>query len=158
MGSWEEAIRHDGYFVVRLRVFTVEEGGQNRHIQSGMKASWTGPDHQLLPGLLELRSSTVRSIAPGTEATVHVRPLEPSSWDSVEARTRIGLCKNWPRELGEGVVIERVRVPREYTPPRFRPPRNSTPAVAMLRRQPTFGERFRGALRRMRNGRSSQTS
>jgi hypothetical protein len=32
MSSWPEAIQHDGYFVVRLHVFTVEEGGQNRHV------------------------------------------------------------------------------------------------------------------------------
>lgn len=158
MGAWDDAIRHDGHFVVRLRVFTVEQGGQNRHVQSGMKASWTGPGLTLLPGLLELPSATVRSIAPGAEATVHVRPLEPSSWNSVEAGTRIGLCKNWPRELGEGVVVDRVRVPREYTAPQFPQPRGGTPAVAMLRRQPTLVERIRDGLRRIRNGRSSPTS
>ena len=152
MGSWAEAIQHDGYFVVRLRVFTVEEGGQNRHIQSGMKGSWTGPDRCPLPGLLELPGETVRSIAPGAQATVHVRPLEPSAWKAVQAGTRIGLCKNWPRELGEGAVVERVSVPVERVLPQFPLPAGGTPAVAMLRRRPTLVERIRGAFPRRPNG------
>lgn len=151
MGSWAEAIQHDGYFVVRLRVFTVEEGGQNRHVQSGMKASWTGPDRCPLPGLLELPDDAVRSIAPGAEAVVHVRPLEPSSWRDVEVGTRIGLCKNWPRELGEGVVIKRVSVPEGCIPPQFSLPHNGTSAVAMLRRRPTLVERIRSAFRRRKD-------
>ena len=151
MGSWAEAIQHDGYFVVRLRVFTVEEGGQNRHVQSGMKASWTGPDRRPLPGLLKLPNEAVRSIAPGTEAVIHVRPLEPSSWKDVEVGTRIGLCKNWPRELGEGVVIKRVSVPEEGIPPQFPLPRNGTSAVAMLRCRPTLAERIRSVFRRRQN-------
>jgi hypothetical protein len=156
-GSWKEAIQHDGYLVVRLRVFTLEEGGQNRHIQSGMRASWDGPDHRLLPGLLELASESERSIAPGVEALVHVRPLEPSSWKGVDVGTRISLCKNWPRALGEGVVVERVGVPEELVPPRFPSPRGGTPAVARLQRRTTIGERALLALRRLRDGRSSPT-
>lgn len=152
MGSWADAIQHDGYFVVRLRVFTVDEGGQNRHVQSGMKASWTGPDDCPLPGLLELPSETVRSIAPGIEAVVHVRPLEPSSWKDVGVGTMLGLCKNWPRELGEGVVVERVSVPEECIPPQWSLPRDGTPAVAMLRRRTTFAERIQGAFRRRQSG------
>ena len=40
-GRWKDTIQHDGYFVVRLRLFTVDEGGQNRHVQSGIKGRWT---------------------------------------------------------------------------------------------------------------------
>jgi hypothetical protein len=154
--TWAAAIRHEGYFIVRLRVLAAEEGGQNRHLQSGLKATWTGPQPWPLPGLLELPTWSGRSIAPGSEAIVHVRPLEPSAWNDVRAGTRIGLCKNWPREIGEGVVIERVDVPERHVPPQFRLPADRTAAAATLRSRLTLVERARGILRRVRNRGSSR--
>ena len=151
-GNWRDAIRHDGYLVVRLRVFSVEEGGQNRYVQSGMKATWVGPRDEYLTGLLELPDPAVRSIASGAEGVVHVRPLEPSQWNGVARGAQIGLCKNWPRRLGQGVVLERVGVPTRCVPPEFPLPPHGRPAVAMLRRRPTLGELVRDGMRRFRRG------
>lgn len=141
-GDWREVIGHDGYFVVRLRLFTVEEGGQRRHIQSGLRAAWTASGvPQLLAGPLMLADDSQRSVAPGAEATVHVHPMQPSAWIDVEPGTRLGMCRNGRRELGEGTVIERVRVPREFVPLRIVHPPKGTPAVA-LHRPLTLAERI----------------
>lgn len=141
--GWREIIGHDGYFHVLLHLFTVEEGGQNRHVQSGFRANWTadrtrGP----MSGPLEFEDETRRSLAPGTDAVVRVYPLQPAQWAEIESGMEVSLCKNWPRALGQGQVIERVRVPRRFVPLRV-PDLPAGTASAMLRRQPTLRERLR---------------
>lgn len=148
-GDWREIIGHEGYFVVRLRLFTVEEGGQDRHLQSGFRAMWAadGIPHAM-DGPIELADPGSRSVAPGHEATVHVHPLQPLAWVDVEPGMHLRLCKNWPRALGEGVVLERVGVPRKLVPLRIPEPPPGRAAVAVLHRRPTLVERVRGLFRR----------
>lgn len=148
-GDWRQTIGHDGYFVVRLRLFTVEEGGQDRHIQSGFRATWAADDiPHAMDGPIDLADDTARSIAPGREAVVHVHPLQPLAWVDVAPGMHLRLCRNWPRALGEGVVLERVRVPQKLVPLRIPEPLPGRAAVAVLHRRPTLGERVRWLFRR----------
>lgn len=147
-GDWRDVIGHDGYFVVELHLFTVEEGGQRRHVQSGFRARWTAPGMpHLLEGPLLLAEPGRRSVAPGADAIVHVRPMQPAGWMDVEPGVRLGMCRNGPRELGEGTVVDRVRVPRHFVPLRIVQPPRGTPAVA-LHRPLTLTERIRSLLGR----------
>lgn len=141
--NWREIIGHDGYFLVLLHLFTAEEGGQNRHVQAGFGANWAsdatpGP----MPGPLEFEDESMRSLAPGAEALVRVYPIQPAQWVEIEPGMEVNFCKNWPRSLGVGRVLERVGVPRGFVPLRVPDPTAGTASV-MLRRKPTLRERFR---------------
>lgn len=147
-GDWRDIIGHDGYFVVRVRLFTVAEGGQGRHLQSGFRACWwpDGVPH-VVAGPIVLSEPGQRSVAPGGEAVVHVHPLQPAAWTDVERGAQLRFGKRWPRALGEGEILERVRVPRKEVPLRLPPlPPGSTAAV--LYRRPTLGERLRRLIGR----------
>lgn len=147
-GDWREIIGHDGYFVVRLHLFTAAEGGQARHLQSGFRATWwaDGIPHPM-DGPIVLAESGRRSVAPGGEAVVHVRPLQPAAWIDVEPGMQLCFGKRWARALGDGQVLERLGVPRKEVPLRLPPlPRGSTAAV--LHRRPTWRERVRRLLDR----------
>lgn len=147
-GGWREIIGHDGYFVVHLRVYDVAEGGQRRHRQSGFRATWwaDGIPHPMA-GPIVLTEPGRRSVAPGSEAIVHVHPLQPAAWIDVDPGTHLRFGKRWPRALGEGHVLERVRVPRREVPLRL-PSLPPGRAAAVLRRAPTLGERLRRLLGR----------
>lgn len=148
-GDWREVIGHDGYFVVRLHLFTVEEGGQRRHLQSGFRAIWASPGiPHPLDGPLLLAEDGRRSLRPGGDATVHVHPMQPGAWIGVEPGMRLAMVRNWPRALGEGTVLERVAVPRRDVPVRVIHPPTGTPAVAVLQRRPTLRERLQSFRRR----------
>jgi len=95
-----------------------------------------------MPGPLEFEDDSMRSLAPGAEALVRVYPLQPAQWVEIERGMEVHLCKNWPRPLGVGRVLERVRVPRSFVPLRVPDPPAGTASV-MLRRKPTFRERIR---------------
>jgi hypothetical protein len=102
-------VDHDGYFVVQLHLFTVEEGGQGRHLQSGFRATWTTEDvPHAMRGPVVFADSLVRSMGPGEDAVVHVHPELPAAWAHVQPGMRLHLHKNLPRALGEGHVIERI--------------------------------------------------
>lgn len=141
--NWRQIVGHDGYFLVLLHLFTVEQGGQNRHVQSGFGAQWASDAAPSpMAGPLEFEDSTMRSLAPGAEALVRVYPLQPAQWSEIEPGTDLNLCKNWPRPLGVGRVVERVDVPRHFVPLRVPDLPVGTESV-MLRRKPTLLERFR---------------
>lgn len=145
-GDWREVIGHDGYFVVRLRLFTVEEGGQRRHLQSGFKASWSASSvPRPMDGPILFVDDGQRSLAPGGSAMVHVHPMQPAAWIDVEPGMHLEMCRNWRRALGEGVVLDRVRVPRRVVPMKVLHPPHGTAAV--LHRPLTLRERIRSLLR-----------
>jgi hypothetical protein len=110
--DWRGLVQADVFMVVRLRLYTVAEGGQNRVLQSGFRARWQwGPGRGCQEAPLVFADDARRSLRPGEEAIVHVFPLIPDGWDDVGAGTRLGLCTNPPRLLGEGDLLDRSRLP-----------------------------------------------
>jgi hypothetical protein len=116
-GDWRDNVGHDGFIVVRLRLFTVGEGGQNRLLQAGLRATWrVGSFGALLPAPFLFADPELRCLRPGEETVVHARPLIPPAWVGVAPGTRLGLTKNPPREIGEGHVVELVDIPPDFVP------------------------------------------
>jgi hypothetical protein len=58
---------------------------------------------------------------------------------------RLEMGQNWPRALGEGVVLDRVTVPSRVVPMKVLHPPHGTAAV--LHRSLTLRERIRSLLR-----------
>ncbi len=146
-GDWREVIGHDGHLVVRLHLFDVSEGGQDRHLPSGYRADWTAaPDGGPMHGPITFPDPALRSVAPGTSAVVHVHPMQPAEWVDVGPGAELRMCRNWPRALGAAVVLERVDVPDGFVPLLLPPPPPGSVA-AVLRYRPSWRERVAGWFR-----------
>ena len=108
---WERRERERGFVRVRVRLLTTGEGGRDRPIADGYRASWnignltdsgewTSNDGPLL---LEDREA----LAPGETATARIHPLVPESWTHVSAGLEITMHEGH-RTVGRGEVLEVV--------------------------------------------------
>jgi hypothetical protein len=111
MEQWRQLIGHDGYFVVRLRLLTPEEGGRGRAIQSGYHPQWwiSGSEVRLGSGPLDVIDEL--SIRPGQTGSVRVYPMGPAQWKNVQPGMVIDLRERQHKTLGTGEVLERLEVP-----------------------------------------------
>src|SRR5882757_5374380 len=101
---WRLLLGHDGYFVVRLRLFSSDEGGRDRALQSGFRADWIlGDDELPTRAPIDLEGER-RSLMPGEEALVRAYPLQPERWCAIEPGHEIRLFWRMGRHLGLGVV------------------------------------------------------
>jgi len=113
---WRLLLGHDGYFVVRLRLFTPDAGGRARALQSGYRADWIlGADALPTRAPIDFVDGR-RSLKPGEDALVRAYPLSPERWHCVGPGTELELWWKGGRRLGVGVVEARVNVPSESVP------------------------------------------
>ena len=119
---WRHLLGHDGYFVAKLRLLSVDEGGRSRVVQSGFKAGWWLPGSNYTLGPIEIIGEA-KCIRPGSEQPVRIFPLHPSAWRSIEARSVVRLARPplrqgrfkgelLKRDLGIAVIERRVGVPQ----------------------------------------------
>ncbi|WP_143268965.1 hypothetical protein [Amycolatopsis vastitatis] len=105
---WIEAEAKRGYIRARLLLVTASQGGRRTPIHSGYRSHWVfPPDVHPESHDAPLTLETVKTLAPGEEATVRLHPLMPDLWPPVGPGLRLSM-REGARIVGLAEVVEVV--------------------------------------------------